>query len=190
MFRYRSTCRLSATLLGLLFASQATLWAAGWKFAWSDEFDGPAVDSSVWGYETGYVRNQEVQYYSRRTENSRIVDGKLLIEALRDGLKDGTIDAIVSDHRPEDREHKVLEFGPAAFGIIGLETAFAVANTALKGRMSLRRMIERKGTADARLDEYRWLLEELRVSLFAQELRTPQPVSAKRLLKAWEQIEA
>ncbi|HYJ96590.1 MAG TPA: DUF3418 domain-containing protein, partial [Burkholderiaceae bacterium] len=54
----------------------------------------------------------------------------------------------------------------------------------------LRRVIERKGTADARLDEYRWLLEELRVSLFAQELRTPQPVSAKRLLKAWEQIEA
>jgi len=54
----------------------------------------------------------------------------------------------------------------------------------------LRRVIERKGTTDARLDEYRWLLEELRVSLFAQELRTPQPVSAKRLLKAWEQIEA
>jgi len=65
------------------------------------------------------------------------------IDALREGLKDGTIDAIVSDHRPEDREHKVLEFGPAAFGIIGLETAFAVANTALKGKMSLRRTIER-----------------------------------------------
>jgi ATP-dependent helicase HrpA len=54
----------------------------------------------------------------------------------------------------------------------------------------LRRVIERKGTADSRLDEYRWLLEELRVSLFAQELRTPQPVSVKRLMKAWEQIEA
>ncbi|HOZ40576.1 MAG TPA: dihydroorotase [Flavobacteriales bacterium] len=65
------------------------------------------------------------------------------IEALREGVKDGTIDAIVSDHRPEDREHKVLEYGQAAFGIIGLETSFAVANTALKGRMSLRRTIER-----------------------------------------------
>jgi dihydroorotase len=65
------------------------------------------------------------------------------IEALREGVKDGTIDAIVSDHRPEDREHKVLEYGPAAFGIIGLETAFGVANTALKGRMPLRRTIER-----------------------------------------------
>ncbi|HSV70734.1 MAG TPA: ATP-dependent RNA helicase HrpA [Methylibium sp.] len=53
----------------------------------------------------------------------------------------------------------------------------------------LRRLGERKGGADARLDEFRWLLEELRVSLFAQELRTPQPVSGKRLLKAWEALE-
>ncbi len=65
------------------------------------------------------------------------------IDALRDGLKDGTIDAVVSDHRPEDVEHKKLEFAHAAFGMIGLETAFAVANTALKGHMSLRRIVER-----------------------------------------------
>lgn len=52
----------------------------------------------------------------------------------------------------------------------------------------LRRLADRKGVADARLDEFRWLLEELRVSLFAQELRTPQPVSVKRLEKAWSQL--
>ena len=52
----------------------------------------------------------------------------------------------------------------------------------------LRRLAEQRGTVDARLDDYRWLLEELRVSLFAQELRTPQPVSAKRLDKAWAQL--
>jgi ATP-dependent helicase HrpA len=51
-----------------------------------------------------------------------------------------------------------------------------------------RHVAERKGVADARLDEFRWLLEELRVSLFAQELRTPQPVSVKRLEKAWAQL--
>ena len=51
-----------------------------------------------------------------------------------------------------------------------------------------RRLAERKGQADARLDEFRWLLEELRVSLFAQELRTPQPVSVKRLEKVWQQL--
>ncbi len=48
-----------------------------------------------------------------------------------------------------------------------------------------RLVTERKGNIDARLHEYRWLLEELRVSLFAQELRTPTPVSIKRLEKAW-----
>ncbi len=53
----------------------------------------------------------------------------------------------------------------------------------------LRSLADRKGVADARLDEFRWLLEELRISLFAQELRTPQPVSVKRLEKAWEQLQ-
>jgi ATP-dependent helicase HrpA len=52
----------------------------------------------------------------------------------------------------------------------------------------LRAVAERKGVRDARLDEFRWLIEELRISLFAQELRTPQPVSAKRLEKAWSQM--
>ncbi|MBV8621649.1 MAG: DUF3418 domain-containing protein, partial [Curvibacter sp.] len=51
-----------------------------------------------------------------------------------------------------------------------------------------RLLAERKGVADARMQEFRWLLEELRVSFFAQELRTPQPVSVKRLDKAWAQI--
>ena len=51
-----------------------------------------------------------------------------------------------------------------------------------------RTLADRKGAVDARLIEYRWLLEELRVSFFAQELRTPQPVSVKRLDKAWEQL--
>ena len=53
-----------------------------------------------------------------------------------------------------------------------------------------RLLAERKGAADERMLEFRWLLEELRVSLFAQELRTPQPVSVKRLEKAWSQLQA
>lgn len=51
-----------------------------------------------------------------------------------------------------------------------------------------RLVAERKGVMDERLQEFRWLLEELRVSFFAQELRTPQPVSIKRLDKAWSQL--
>ncbi len=43
--------------------------------------------------------------------------------------------------------------------------------------------------ADPKLQEFRWLLEELRVSLFAQELRTPMPVSVKRLQKVWESLQ-
>jgi ATP-dependent helicase HrpA len=51
-----------------------------------------------------------------------------------------------------------------------------------------RLVAERKGVVDERMLEFRWLLEELRVSFFAQELRTPQPVSVKRLDKAWAQL--
>jgi ATP-dependent helicase HrpA len=52
----------------------------------------------------------------------------------------------------------------------------------------MRMLADRKGVVDPRLEEFRWLLEELRVSLFAQELRTPQPVSVKRLEKALAQL--
>jgi ATP-dependent helicase HrpA len=51
-----------------------------------------------------------------------------------------------------------------------------------------RLVADRKGAMDARMQEFRWLLEELRVSFFAQELRTPQPVSTKRLQKVWGQL--
>jgi ATP-dependent helicase HrpA len=51
-----------------------------------------------------------------------------------------------------------------------------------------RLIAERKGVPDVRLDEFRWLLEELRVSLFAQELKTPQPVSVKRLERVWSSL--
>ncbi|CAL93333.1 ATP-dependent RNA helicase HrpA [Azoarcus olearius] len=44
----------------------------------------------------------------------------------------------------------------------------------------------RAGVLDPVLEEFRWLLEELRVGLFAQELKTPMPVSVKRLQKIWE----
>ena len=43
--------------------------------------------------------------------------------------------------------------------------------------------------SDPKLQEYRWMLEELRVSLFAQELKTPMPVSAKRLQKVWDSMQ-
>ena len=51
-----------------------------------------------------------------------------------------------------------------------------------------RLVAERKGATDVRMQEFRWLLEEMRVSFFSQELKTPQPVSVKRLEKSWLQL--
>ncbi len=51
-----------------------------------------------------------------------------------------------------------------------------------------RELANRKGVTDSRLEEFRWMIEELRVSLFAQKLRTPMPVSVKRLDKVWSSI--
>jgi ATP-dependent helicase HrpA len=47
-------------------------------------------------------------------------------------------------------------------------------------------LLKAGGIQDPFLEEFRWLLEELRVALFAQELRTPSPVSVKRLQKMWD----
>ena len=51
------------------------------------------------------------------------------------------------------------------------------------------RTSEQIKSSDPKLQDYRWMLEELRVSLFAQELKTPMPVSAKRLQKVWESMQ-
>jgi ATP-dependent helicase HrpA len=48
---------------------------------------------------------------------------------------------------------------------------------------------KKQGVDDPRLEQFRWLLEELRVSLYAQELRTPVPVSVKRLQKMWQAMQ-
>jgi dihydroorotase len=50
-------------------------------------------------------------------------------DALIEGLKDGSIDLVTSDHNPVDIEHKNVEFDHAMFGTIGLETAFGVLNS-------------------------------------------------------------
>lgn len=51
-----------------------------------------------------------------------------------------------------------------------------------------RRLSQLKGVPDPQMDEFAYLLQELRVALFAQELRTPMPVSVKRLEKAWHSM--
>jgi dihydroorotase len=54
------------------------------------------------------------------------------VKAVRDGIADGTIDAIATDHAPHHMNLKMLEFERAPFGIIGLETAVGLTFTTLK----------------------------------------------------------
>ncbi len=70
----------------------------------------------------------------------------------------------------------------------GRDARLAAQVAALQQRYQ-RALAARKGANDPRLVQFRWMLEELRVALFAQELRTPTPVSVKRLEKAWEALQ-
>jgi dihydroorotase len=74
-------------------------------------------------------------------------------QALRQGLADGTLDAVATDHAPHAVEEKEVEFDQAPFGTIGLETALAaVLSFAVEpGALSLMRAIEAMSTAPARI---------------------------------------
>lgn len=65
------------------------------------------------------------------------------IDALKAGLKDGTIDMITSNHVPLEEEAKKLEFPFAEFGAIGLETTYALCNAHLNGLLSTNEMVEK-----------------------------------------------
>lgn len=65
-------------------------------------------------------------------------------DALVEGLRDGTIDAVATDHAPHSEEEKSLGLAKSAMGIVGLETAFAALYTGLvrTGKLSLSRLVE------------------------------------------------
>lgn len=73
------------------------------------------------------------------------------IEALKQGLKDGTIDLISSNHVPLEEEAKKLEFPYADFGAIGLETTYALVNTHLEGVLSQTELVEKLTTNSRRI---------------------------------------
>jgi len=86
-------------------------------------------ESSLAGFDSGFKVMPPL-----RTKND--------IAALIQGLKDGTLDCVCSDHSPEDVENKKKEFELAHYGIIGLETAFGVLNKSLHKSMSLEKIVE------------------------------------------------
>lgn len=75
------------------------------------------------------------------------------VEAVRQGLRDGTIDAVATDHAPHHYEAKEREFDDAPFGVVGLETALGLGLTELVGRgyLSLSELIDRMSTRPARI---------------------------------------
>ncbi|MBI5399278.1 dihydroorotase [Candidatus Saganbacteria bacterium] len=75
------------------------------------------------------------------------------VKAILKGLKDGTIDAIATDHAPHNIEEKNIEFNTAAFGIVGLETALGLVMTKLVAPkiLTLRQVVEKMAVAPARI---------------------------------------
>ena len=81
------------------------------------------------------------------------IRGKKDVEAIRKGLKDGTIDAIATDHAPHSVEEKEFEFDYAPFGAVGLETAVGLVITELieKKILDWPTAVDRLSTAPARI---------------------------------------
>ncbi|MGH8779182.1 ATP-dependent RNA helicase HrpA [Paraburkholderia sp.] len=109
------------------------------------------------------------------------------------------LDALVGKRFVVDTPYAQLAHFPRYLKGIALRIDKLKADSARDARQSAefqplaqhyqRALAQRGGVADPRLTEFRWLLEELRISLFAQELRTPMPVSVKRLAKVWESMQ-
>ncbi len=98
------------------------------------------TDAAVEGYDTNTKMAPPL-----RSEEDR--------EAILEGLRDGTIDAIATDHAPHHADEKSLEYDRAPFGITGLETGVGLAFTELvhKGVIDLVRLVELCSTNPARL---------------------------------------
>jgi dihydroorotase len=98
-------------------------------------------------YESGYDTNFKMAPPLRSQSD---------VEAIIEGLRDGTIDAIATDHAPHHSNEKMLEFDHAPNGIIGLETAVSLTldrlvNSNGRGVISLSRMVELLSTNPARI---------------------------------------
>ena len=78
------------------------------------------------------------------------------VRALREGLADGTIDIVATDHAPHPHEAKDCEWSAAAFGMVGLETAFSICYLTMveSGLMTLATLIDRMSTKPASIARY------------------------------------
>src|SRR5207253_1154950 len=94
-----------------------------------------------------------VQSFSTNLKMNPPLRSKEHREAVLEGIADGTVDAIATDHAPHHFDEKNVEFDLAPFGVIGLETAFAVCHERLvgSGAISLARLIDLMSCGPARI---------------------------------------
>jgi dihydroorotase len=99
------------------------------------------------------LTDKTVEGYDTNTKMSPPLRSEEHLEAILEGLKDGTIDAIATDHAPHHADEKALEYDRAPFGITGLETAVGLAFNELieKGIVDLRRLVELFSTNPAKI---------------------------------------
>lgn len=96
--------------------------------------------------------DESVADYDTNTKMSPPLRSQDHIDALLDGLRDGTIDAIATDHAPHHLDEKTLEFDRAPFGITGLETAVGLAFELVhRGVIDLERLVSLCSTNPARV---------------------------------------
>ena len=90
------------------------------------------------------LTDKEVEGYDTNTKMSPPLRSEEHLEAILEALKDGTIDAIATDHAPHHDDEKALEYDRAPFGITGLETAVGLTFTELihEGIIDLARLVE------------------------------------------------
>ncbi len=90
------------------------------------------------------LTDKAVEGYDTNTKMSPPLRGEEHLEAILEAIKDGTIDAIATDHAPHHADEKALEYDRAPMGITGLETAIGLAFNELvhKGLIDLVRLIE------------------------------------------------
>jgi dihydroorotase len=98
------------------------------------------------------LTDEAVAEYDTNTKMNPPLRSQDHVDAIIDGMKDGTIDAIATDHAPHHLDEKELEFDQAPFGIIGLETAIGLAfDLVQRGVLSLERVVEMCATNPARI---------------------------------------
>ena len=98
------------------------------------------------------LTDEAVADYDTNTKMSPPLRSREHVEAILAAMKDGTIDAIATDHAPHHQDEKGLEFDQAPFGIIGLETAIGLAfDLVHQGLIDLERVVEMCSTNPARI---------------------------------------